>query len=161
MTSIAAETTTFPQPDDAWKDALVARYAVADPAEARRPLDHIDDPAKAESIVAQYVPTFPAPVDAPVPAWADAESDWKWIPVDAIWARQVGLAVGDHTRIDAFQDAYADGTIATTCLEAAVSLDATDDPDALRTLAASLIRTADALDECRQAVATEGGGVGR
>lgn len=80
-------TTTF---TDADRQALVDRYPVNDVAEMHVLLRRTDDPVKAEKIVQDYVPAFPAPDDA-APDWAEDVEPWSWGGHGDGWMRSLSV----------------------------------------------------------------------
>ncbi len=91
------------------------------------------------------VPTFPAPVDVPLPAWAAGGDEWEW-DLDH-WQRCVWRDLGfDPVDLAAMQYCRVAGLVT---MEPSLGLDGNysfDDPDDLRAFARSILASADALE---------------
>lgn len=104
---------TFDTLDDAQRARLVASLpAASNTRAATQDVSQCDTLAKAEAVIAQYVPTFPMPQGVPLPTWATECADWEWHEEDQEWSRfvaRVGQVAGERIVIDAFQTVAHDG----------------------------------------------------
>src|SRR5665648_899840 len=110
-----------------WRDELIASTpGLQDPKAVRYVLLGVEDREWAAELVRRWVPTFPEPVAAEVPAWATQADKWRWVTVDDVWQRTVSRpfrwAEGGGFDVVATQEASADETVTTPRPEIMVDL---------------------------------------